>query len=515
MTIIALILCVVFALKYGIGDPSCQRPTALTATVTNRFLPSFTPSMPTRSKEAKKRRKEEEAMAHAMLEREKDAAAQRLQEEAVKATAAAGMMQLTVVSPLPALNLNTLLTGHVGQDTNGTKKDGAALTAMDDKVSGENGKPPKQKKIRNSKLNKEEKDDAATKKEHHSLALKQGSVAIPLPTLCPPAPAYKYEQVFYEVGLELKGEDKYGAYLKQIGSLLENIQLMDPSAILHAAVDSDATKPIGKKEELSNNMTIFLAYTPVGKNQNAFKPKKNNNMKKGRRRKDEPELLDPSVYPTLVFLSDIDPETIVLRMTHDFCHAGGFYFWKKQLQCVETVTPFIIFYIYTFNDIATLCVELTDLLKKAHAELECNFMLPEEFQYSLIPEINICRGVPKLPGQPESQFRNYSQEMQEARQAHLIECDVQGIPFLTLLLNHVKDWRLTTPVWWGHAHIMGTIDWDSPKDNVSQFVRMAQDHMCYNMSVVSAEVHGITDLDASAEVICPQSGDTLGRLSLR
>jgi hypothetical protein len=186
---------------------------------------------------------------------------------------------------------------------------------------------------------------------------------------------------------------------------------VDPSAILHAAVESDATKPIGKKEELSNNMTIFLAYAPVGKNQNAFKPKKNNNKKKGRRGKDEPELLDPSVYPTLVFLPDVDPETIMSRVTHEFCRAGGFYFWKKQLQCVETVTPFIIFYLYTFNDIATLCVELTDLLKKAHAELECNFMLPEEFQYSSIPEINIRRGVPKLPGQPGSQFRDYSREM--------------------------------------------------------------------------------------------------------
>jgi hypothetical protein len=44
---------------------------------------------------------------------------------------------------------------------------------------------------------------------------------------------------------------------------------------------------------------------------------------------------------------------------------------------------------------------------------------------------------------------------------------------------------------------------------------MAQDHMCYNMSVVSAEVQGIMDLDASAEVICPQSGATLESLSLR
>jgi hypothetical protein len=143
ITIIALILCVVFSLKYGIGDPSRQQPLALTVTVTNRFPPSFTPSMLTRSKEAKKHRKEEEAMARATLEREKDAAARRLQEEAAKATAAAGMMQPTVVSPPPTSNLNTLLTGHVVQDTNGMKEDGAALTAMDDKVSGENGKPPK------------------------------------------------------------------------------------------------------------------------------------------------------------------------------------------------------------------------------------------------------------------------------------------------------------------------------------------------------------------------------------
>jgi hypothetical protein len=280
ITIIALILCVVFTLKYGIGYPSRQQPIALTTTVTDRFPPSFTPSMPTRSKETEKRRKEEEAMAHGTLEREKEAVAQRLQEEAAKATAAAGMMQPTVVSPPPASNLNTLLTGHVGQDTNGTKEDGAALTTMDDKVSGENGKPPKQKKIRKLKLNKEEKDDVATKKEHCSSALKQGSVAVPLPTLRPPAPAYKYERVFYKAGLELKGEDKYGAYVKQIGSLLENIQLVDPSAILHAAVEWDATKPIGKKEELSDKMTIFLAYAPVGKNQNAFKPKKRTTIRR-------------------------------------------------------------------------------------------------------------------------------------------------------------------------------------------------------------------------------------------
>jgi hypothetical protein len=116
----------------------------------------------------------------------------------------------------------------------------------------------------------------------------------------------------------------------------------------------------------------------------------NNNKKKGRQGKDEPEILDPSIYPTLIFLLDVDPKTIVSRVTHELCRAGGFYFQEKQLQCMETVTPFIIYYLYTFNNITTLHAELTDLLKRAYNDLESKFMIPEEFQHSSIPEINIC-----------------------------------------------------------------------------------------------------------------------------
>jgi hypothetical protein len=142
-------------------------------------------------------------------------------------------------------------------------------------------------------------------------------------------------------------------------------------------------------------------------------------------------------------------------------------------------------------------------------------MLPEEFEHSKTLDINICRGVPKLPGQPGSQFWDYSREMQEVRQAHLIKCDVQVIPFLRLSIDYIKEHKLTTPIWGGHAHLTETFDWNSPKGNVSQFVWMSQDHMCYNMSFVSVEVRGIADLDASADVLCPEYGDVLGRLSLQ
>jgi hypothetical protein len=160
----------------------------------------------------------------------------------------------------------------------------------------------------------------------------------------------------------------------------------------------------------------------------------------------------------LVFLSDINPNIIILHVTHEFCHAGGFYFQKKQLQCVETITPFIIYYLYTFNDIATLWAESTSLLEEAHQGMQDILMLPKEFKHAKIPEINIRQGVLKLPGQPGNHFCNYLQEMQEARWAHLIECNVNVIPFLWTLISYMKERKLVAPIWGRHAHITKTVD---------------------------------------------------------
>ena len=62
--------------------------------------------------------------------------------------------------------------------------------------------------------------------------------------------------MFYKAGLELKGKDKYSAYVKHIGNLLENIQLVNPLAIMHAVDESGGAKPLGSKSEMSTNMTV-------------------------------------------------------------------------------------------------------------------------------------------------------------------------------------------------------------------------------------------------------------------
>jgi hypothetical protein len=147
--------------------------------------------------------------------------------------------------------------------------------------------------------------------------------------------------------------------------------------------------------------------------------------------------------------------------------------------------------------------------------MQNDFILPEEFEHHKLPEINICREVPKLPGQSGQQFQKYLWDVQEARQAHLIECNSSKIPFICALINYIKEHKLAAPIWDGHAHITDTVDWDSPKGDLSCFVRMSQDHTCYNMSVFSVEVRGIANVDKTADIFCPTSGDKLGQLLLQ
>ncbi len=97
----------------------------------------------------------------------------------------------------------------------------------------------------------------------------------------------------------------------------------------------------------------------------------------------------------------------------------------------------------------------------------------------------------------------------------MIKCNSSKIPFLCALINYIKEHKLAAPIWGGHAHITETVDWDSPKGDLSRFVRMSQDHTCYNMSVISVEVRGISDINKTATIYCPTLGDRLGKLLLR
>ena len=272
----------------------------------------------------------------------------------------------TLVVSLPsATNLNSLLLWHVRHK--GFGKDAGTLTitadfgAIKEKLASSAKKNPKKSKDKTTSNSSSKRDSSGSVLKHGRFA----TVTAPITTRQVSPKVFAHERVYYEAGFELKVKDRHAAYVKQIGLLFENIQLVDSTAIMHASVESANAKPLGSKSEMSNNMTIFLGYAPVGRNSNIFKPKKNNNKKKGHHGKDKLDMINPSVYPTLIFSSDVDPDIITSQVLHEFCRAGRFYFRKKELQCIEMCTPFIIYYLYTFNDLATIWSELTSLIGKA------------------------------------------------------------------------------------------------------------------------------------------------------
>jgi hypothetical protein len=71
--------------------------------------------------------------------------------------------------------------------------------------------------------------------------------------------------------------------------------------------------------------------------------------------------------------------------------------------------------------------------------MQDDLTLLEEFEHAKIPEINICRGIPKLLGDSGNNFCNYLREMQEAHCAHLLDCNVKAIPFLRVLIGYIKN----------------------------------------------------------------------------
>ncbi len=183
----------------------------------------------------------------------------------------------TSVASLPsAANLNSLFSGHVRQEGSGADANTSRIT-VDSDADKEKSTSATKKKLKESK--DKTSSNSSSKRDSSGSVLKQGrfATAAALQTTPPvPSKVFVHERVYYEAGLELKGEDKHTAYVKQIGLLFENIQLVAPTAIMHASVESATTKPLGAKSEMSDNITIFLRYIPVSGNSNVFKPKKNN-----------------------------------------------------------------------------------------------------------------------------------------------------------------------------------------------------------------------------------------------
>ncbi len=175
----------------------------------------------------------------------------------------------SVVSPPSTTNLNALLSGQVGQECLGTDADTSTITADSEAVK-ENSASSNKKKKKTNKLSSSKRGSFGSILKKGRFATTSASKAASVAS----SKVFNYKRVYYEARLELKGDDRYAAYFKQIGLLFKNIQLVNPTAIMHAFVELETAKPLGSKSEMNNNMAIFLSYALFGSNFNVLNPRR-------------------------------------------------------------------------------------------------------------------------------------------------------------------------------------------------------------------------------------------------
>jgi hypothetical protein len=128
------------------GANSTTRHQPCPAKESTAAMPPRSPSstaftMPTRLKEAENQRKEEEVMAATMLQWEKEATGRQWKENNIRTTAVRDTPSIPpqpdaphafVISPPPATNLNSLLSGQVGQEGSGMDTNTSTITTDSD-----------------------------------------------------------------------------------------------------------------------------------------------------------------------------------------------------------------------------------------------------------------------------------------------------------------------------------------------------------------------------------------------
>ena len=152
---------------------------------TSQCPPRIMPSRTTRATDATRRRQEDEAMAAATLQKEKEA---RLKKDGSHDDIVNSNPRPSMVSPPAAPNLNSLLTGHTGQDVEKPAEETG--TATEEDQADDNVKSPKKKKVKKSKA---AKDDKPAKRDRSCSSLKQSSFATLQVATASSAKDYKFE----------------------------------------------------------------------------------------------------------------------------------------------------------------------------------------------------------------------------------------------------------------------------------------------------------------------------------
>ncbi len=249
---------------------------------------------------------------------------------------------------------------------------------------------------------------------------------------------------------------------------------------------------------------MLSAYFKISTNKgrNPFEKQKvwkNNKEVKG-------DLKNPTIYFSMAFATDEEPENFLARISHEWHRRGGIMLKVKDLQSFDGDMILCLFNVSTGTKKKTVLEKLCEILSKAQALAQDND--PTDFswdpadlpRFSSLPALELKLMSPKTPGQDTSQYNKLSWRVQANRKVLHVECDKRFSADIKRLAQIAKDYKLVSKMWGKHTHISKIVDKDLNPSKIKRLARVAQVHCNYQCAMVLKDVTGITNLNGHADL---------------
>jgi hypothetical protein len=332
----------------------------------------------------------------------------------------------------------------------------------------------------------------------HTLTLRQSSF-IPH--------SYRNPRVIVEGSARLSSDDKAAQFLG----------LVDPFFILNPTTTGGGKKDLRDVKDVPANMTALWSYVKIlEKSIQTFLPRSGHT---GGSRKEGggnySQYVD-QVYFTMVWSCDIDPKEIIAGITVEWMRAGGIGLYRKEIQAIDTFSPFVILKLCIYVGVHTLVADFKRLLEEVLRMMEEEAMADGESLVLALPPFAFQKSPPKLPGLDPAEYAGLHSKHNAARNAWHVEMEKQHVHLFQRLIEKAKDFNMFEDLWGRHVLISEVVDFTSLQGDIEHLMKEAKKHTCFQVSMTCKQLTGVLDIDAEVAFKVDDEGKAVGGMvSLR
>jgi hypothetical protein len=219
------------------------------------------------------------------------------------------------------------------------------------------------------------------------------------------------------------------------------------------------------------------------------------------------------VYFTFTISCDVLPTNLMSQIMVEWMRAGGVGLYRKEIQAFNTYSPFVIFYLYHGTLVQTILAEFRRLMEEG-VKLLVEKAMGDEPVIQAVPPFAFWKSLPKLLGQDLSEYSGLTPWQVATRRAWHLEMDTQHESVFAKVIEKCKEFAMFQDFWGSHVLISETVDYDSLPGDISRVLLTAKLHMCFHVSMTSAQLYGIVDLNKVVPYTINEKGKESGFLCM-